>query len=53
MDERAAAGREMLGERGRTLMGRASRPALETREARVQILYLVELPLLLDGLVLV
>lgn len=53
MDERAAAGREKLGERGRILRGRVSKPALVTREARLQIQHLVVLPLLLNGLVLV
>ena len=43
MDNLAAGGREKLGERGRTLMGRASRPALVNREARVQIRLPVEL----------
>lgn len=48
MDESAAAGRETLGERGRTLMARASKLALVTRAPQVQIRLLVEL-LLLHG----
>lgn len=50
MDDLAAGSREKLGERGRTLMGRASRPALVNQVARAQIRLLVEL--LLDRPVL-
>jgi len=46
MDESAAAGRETLEERGRTVTGRASRPALVSRARRVQVRLLV---VLVDG----
>ncbi len=43
MDESAAVGRETLGERGRILMGRANRPALESQATQVQVQLLVAL----------
>jgi len=53
MDDRAAVDREKLGERGQILMGRASRRALVSRDARVQIRMLVRLdrPVLAQTLV--